>query len=528
ILDIGTAQANVLRISAIGANPVFSNLSLFAQDTWKAGRDLTLTYGLRWELNPPPSVSGGSLPGSVISFHSIAAVSAPLLPDEIRNVPPQNTSYANFAPRFGISYRIAGDTNHETILRGGIGVFYDLGAGYASYGTYTGNTVANGPGQFPFIQGTIIRQNPTGNFTTLIDPEFKLPFTLRWSAGLERSLGEHQSISATYVAALGRRLTNMAAVREPDLYYPDYGVVKNEGSSDYHSLQLQYRRRLTRGLQILANHTWSHSIDLGSQDFQMGLERGSSDFDIRQSFSAAATYDLPALNFDSPIFKSKVFRLISHNPLFPKSLKSDPRFVQSVQSIFRNWSIDAIVRWQSALPFNPLASQLGGWVPGPNGEMLIQDVRPDFVYGIPVYIKDNSAPGGRRVNPEAFRPPPFLSGELAENSAGVFRQGTLGRNALRGYPFEQIDITFHRRFNIKENFALLFRADIFNLFNHSNFNNPEAKLYNIAAGESTNQFPPNFLFGKATSTVGGAPGNINTLYQIGGPRSIQLSLKLEF
>jgi hypothetical protein len=95
-------------------------------------------------------------------------------------------------------------------------------------------------------------------------------------------------------------------------------------------------------------------------------------------------------------------------------------------------------------------------------------------------------------------------------------------------------MTFRRRFTLKENVALHFRADIFNLFNRSNFNNLNPELYNRYAVDSNNNPRPNSSFGIATSTVGGASAivegisNLNTLYQIGGARSIQLSLKLEF
>jgi Carboxypeptidase regulatory-like domain/TonB dependent receptor len=501
LLEIETAEVNIYDHSAYGAEPIFTNLSIFAQDTWRAGRDLSLTYGLRWEMNPPPSISGGSLPSGVISFYNIAEVSTPLLPAEFGNVPPRKTSLANFAPRFGLSYRITGTQNHETILRGGIGIFYDLGAGYASFGSRDTSESIN---SFPFKNGVVVFPIPNPISVSVIDPELKLPFTLRWSVGLERSLGEDQTISATYVAALGRRLPNTAAVPQPGQELPDYGVVKNEGRSDYHGLQVQYRRRFTRGLQVLANHTWSHSIDLGSRDFQLGLDRGPSDFDLRHVFSGAVTYDLPAL-------------------------KAGPGVIHP---IFNNWSIDSIIRWQSALPVNPVASRSGGWISGPSGDIfLIEDIRPDLVPGIPLYIKDRWAPGGKRINPAAFRPPVVESSGAHE----LIRQGTLGRNALRGFPFDQIDISLRRRFNITEKLALNFRADIFNLFNRSNFSNPDAELYDgYVVGQGAHELRPSPSFGKSTSTVGGASasgggaGYLSTLYQIGGARSIQLSLKLEF
>ncbi len=61
-------------------------------------------------------------------------------------------------------------------------------------------------------------------------------------------------------------------------------------TSSYNALQLQFQRNVTQGLQVLASYTWSHSIDFGSQNLDFAQTRGSSDFDVRHSFSGAAVY----------------------------------------------------------------------------------------------------------------------------------------------------------------------------------------------------------------------------------------------
>jgi hypothetical protein len=95
------------------------------------------------------------------------------------------------------------------------------------------------------------------------------------------------------------------------------------------------------------------------------------------------------------------------------------------------------------------------------------------------------------------------------------RQGTLGRGVLRGFGLAQVDFSLRRQFRITESFALQFRADAFNIFNTPNFANPTGIL------TSSN-------FGRSTQMLNTALGGLNSQFQVGGPRSIQLALKLTF
>ena len=136
--------------------------------------------------------------------------------------------------------------------------------------------------------------------------------------------------------------------------------------------------------------------------------------------------------------------------------------------------------------------------------------RPDLVEGVPLYLDDPLAPGGRRINRAAFKVP-------------VGRQGTLGRNALRGFPLWQLDLALRRQFNLTETINLQFRTEVFNLFNHPNFGfrDQELRLTSTQFGLSTQ------MLGRSLG-AGGASGGFNPLYQVGGPRSIQLAMKLTF
>jgi hypothetical protein len=149
------------------------------------------------------------------------------------------------------------------------------------------------------------------------------------------------------------------------------------------------------------------------------------------------------------------------------------------------------------------------------------------VPGIPLYIDDPTAPGGRRFNNTvvaiAGNPRPQVGPFLppVEN-----RQGTLGRNALRGFPLHQVDFALRREFSLSERLKLQFKTEVFNLFNHPNFADPVATLLtgnsaNVAFGRSPS------MFGRSLGT-GGISGGFSPLYQIGGPRSMQFAVKLLF
>src|SRR5260370_25518811 len=228
--------------------------------------------------------------------------------------------------------------------------------------------------------------------------------------------------------------------------------------SNYNALQIQFQRRLSRGLQALASYTWSHSIDdgsAGSADNNSNLvvpginpntNRGPSDFDIRNEASLGVTYDIPA-----------------------------PQVNRFTNAILRGWSLQNVIQIRSAPPID--ASD------GLFSQLLIgsTNVRPDVTSGIPLYLYGPQYPGGKAINntPGAvaggcpadgsqsvgpFCPPPY---DL--NTFIPFRQGNLGRNALRGFGATQWDFAVHRDFPIRESLKLQVRVEMFTVVNHPNF-----------------------------------------------------------
>ena len=170
-------------------------------------------------------------------------------------------------------------------------------------------------------------------------------------------------------------------------------------------------------------------------------------------------------------------------------------------TILGGFALDSFLRSRSARPINILTGR------DSLGLGFTTVTRPDLVPGVPLYLTDTNSPGGRRLNPAAF--------DGSTPVVAALRQGTLGRDALRGFGATQLDISVRREFRLLERFSLQVRADAFNLLNHPNFDNPTAILTD-----------PNF--GRSTQMLGTGLGGLSALYQVGGSRSAQLALKLIF
>jgi hypothetical protein len=462
---IAAAQTGSLQQTQIDARadevaPVFHNFSAYAQDTWKAGPRLTLTYGLRWDLNPAPGEANGNDPFVVTNLSTPANIApAP------QGTPLYPTTYKNFAPRFGLAYQLSRRPGLETVLRGGLGVFYDLGGGAgagAAFGGFgfpfisrkllLGAPLVPGTLKFPLTPAEaaplpLTRSLPATSEVSAFDEDLVLPRVYQWNLTVEQSLGANQTFSVAYVAALGRELLRQDFLAAPNANFPaGIAVTRNEAESGYHAMQLQFVRRPSRGLQALASYTWSHSIDTASSDLSRaasilvitpGLDRASSSFDIRQSFSGALTYNIP-----SPFQSS------------------------GMNAIFGGWATDSIFRARTGTPVNVVIQNI-------SLQGVSNITRPNLVAGVPLYLDDAAAPGGRRLNPAAFVRP----------ATGL--QGTLGRNALDGPGAWQLDFTLRREFRLAEQKSLQFRAEFFNLFNHPNFGNYERNFGAPFFGEPT-------------------------------------------
>ena len=140
----------------------------------------------------------------------------------------------------------------------------------------------------------------------MADPHLKLPRTYQWNVALEQSLGSNQNCILDVHRRDWTRLASGLPTCKSQSEFWFVSVTDNSATSDYHALQLKFERRLSQGLQALASYTWSHSIDIASTDAfanylntpasvaSPNIDRGDSDFDIRHSFTAGVTYNLPS------------------------------------------------------------------------------------------------------------------------------------------------------------------------------------------------------------------------------------------
>jgi hypothetical protein len=471
-----------------------NNFSLFAQDTWRVTNHLTLTYGLRWEINTPPVSATAGQPlyavQGVFDSNPLGVVPGPLW----------HTQFGNFAPRIGAAYQLS----TKTVVRGGFGLFYDLGYGDAGYATadFPYQRLKFISADLPFNVTTPPFQPPPFSTTidssvlqiTAVDPNLQLPFTMQWNAAFERELGAKQTLTATYLGSHGKRLLRQDKVVPPLLMSLGEGgsvsAIRNAGYSHYNALQVQFQRRMSHGLQALVSYNLAKSSDRGSVDAN-GLIAQSvsdivlppltpSDYDIRQTIAGAVSYELPT-----------------------------PFGGRVGDAILKGWAVDGLVRVSSASPINIVVY---GFSPV-FGRFITQ---ADTVPGQPSWIADSTQPSGRALNPAAFMAPP------------VGQTGNFPRNGLRSpYSINQTDLALRRRFNLTERVKLDVRAEYFNVFNHPMFGLPGAGSPDVVWTYGGNT--ADTAFGKVSpgSTTNNASWQ-SALYAVGGPRSGQFTLKLIF
>ena len=482
------------------AYPLYKNFSAFAQDEWKVSRRLNVSLGLRWEVNPPPGATQGLMPYTVQGSGPDTWVVAP------QGTPLWKTGYYNFAPRLGAAYTLRDTAGWETVLRGGGGVFFDTGQQLASSGfggpgfsaqSFGGGAPFPQVPQLPTIEDpTTPAGQPYGSTPFGFPTHLQLPYTLQWNGSIEQALGKSQAVTVSYVGSRAGRLLKYSGILTPNNpNSSEFFFIGNGLTSYYNSAQVQFRRRLSRGMTALASYTWSHCIDYGSQNYyDFGYQRGNCDFDVRHNFSGAFSYDLPNAG---------------HN-----------RFVNA---LLHHWGLDDRFTARSGFPVTLAGNSYLDPATGrtfPAGLDLVPN-QPIYVYGANcMQIFQNGCPGGRAVNPNAFASVP-----LDPNTFMPSRAGTAPRNFVRGFGAWQMDLAVRREFPIHERLALQFRAEAFNVFNHPNFGTVNPVL--CAPDQAPN--PNNgCTFGQPTGTLANSLGILNPLYQMGGARSMQFALKLVF
>ena len=487
--------ALVIAVAHAPAYPLYTNFSAFVQDQWRVSQRLSLSLGLRWEVNPPPGVTQG------LNAYTVQGSSPDTLALAPQGTPLWRTTWYNFAPRLGAAYVVRNAPGRETVVRGGGGVFFDTGQQLGSVGFDPGpgfRIFKISRGSFPgsVVIPTIVNPPVSYSFAYGFAPHLQLPYTLHWNASIEQGLGKSQALTVTYLGSRAARLLQQNTIfpaNNPNA--AEFIIVGNGLTSYYNSLQIQFRRRLTRGLTALGSYTWSHCIDYGSTNFLFVYQRGNCDFDVRHNFSAAISYDLPNPG-QSPFTKAVLHhwgvdgRFIARSS-FPVGLSGAG-------------VIDPLTGYDTSTGLDLVSSQ-PIYLYGANCASVLQ--------GLGRLSPGQGCPGGWAINPCAF----VAVGSTPSSPCPT--NGTVGglapRNFLHGFGAWQTNLAVRREFPIQERLKLQFRAEAFNIFNHPNFG-------------YIDQYTFDRTFGQATGTLANSLGVLNPLYQMGGPRSMQFALKLIF
>ncbi|HEY4763720.1 MAG TPA: carboxypeptidase regulatory-like domain-containing protein [Candidatus Sulfotelmatobacter sp.] len=522
----------------------------YLQDNWRATHRLTLNLGLRWDgvphtyeannqstnfypnlYNPAnaavlntvnssictaivtgcaavtPAAAFGTSPNPVLAgvnfyLNGIGRGGVNGIPKGL-----VNNHWANFGPRIGFAYDLSGQG--KTVVRGGFGIMYERIQGNDMY-----NGAVNPPGDLnPTLNGVSL-SNPGLNLTngstisaaalpilpagvTGIDSvNYKLPVSYQFSAGVQQALGARAVLAVSYVGSQDRHenfyqelnlfpesmIPTLLApgAPSPNLYmdYPGFAGIKqaeNGANAHYNSLQIDLHGNVRKDLQLQVGYTLSKAMDATTSTGSGG------DLDNATNPYAGWRYD-----FGPSLFDRKQIAFVNFVYQIPFLNNSGNHLMKSTLG---GWELSGIVTAESGAPLN-----LG--VSGSNASSVVPNSgdRPDLTGSIS-YPKTVAA----WFNPSSFTAPVCATGPDC--------YGNLGFDALRGPGRDNWNISLLKTFAFTERLHLQFRADAFNIWNHTQF---KGDANNGGISENVNSSN----FGAVTAAF--------------DPREFQLALKLMF
>ncbi len=521
---------------------------LYWQDEVRARSNLTVQFGVRYEAPSPlaelHSRATNYVPGYgplIVGTNQLVGIDPALTgPASLtfRTAPfslPASGAYPdrnNFAPMLGFAWTPGG--GRDMVVRGGVRMAYDelfhnvpagmaLSVPHNIQTTQTANVTQ--PAKFPwalaFDQNVPLISNygrqgpgtPTVGILTFqgVDPHLRSAFAYVYHLGFERRLGRAVSVEADYQGSSGHGLGMYVDVNQPavivrdparrgplapnEQVFPDNRfnqaqIARSIGGSNYNGLVFTAKYAGRKGVFVQGAYTLGKSLDYNSSYFGSGnlpgetgapvdstnlrLERGPSAFDTRQRFVLLYAIDLPA----------------------------PPR---RARAVLGGWKLSGAATLQTGIPFTVVTggADSSGFNQSTSGVSPDGGNRPDIV-------KAGRLPQNRRNPDRAFDTTWF-------GAAPAGRAGASGRNQYYGPGLRDFDFAIAKSFAVTERARLEFRGDFFNSFNHANFANPVADLSNSNFGRITQ------TLGSAVATSIGASGG-----PVGGPRLIQLSLRLQF
>ena len=450
-----------------------SDIALYAQDDIQFHPRLTVNAGLRYETSEPPFDAGNRLSIPDFSANSVACTPRPdcmFLVAGSNGIPRglYRSNRSDFAPRIGFAWRPSG--SDRFVLRSAYGIFYDMAILNVTFGSRLNPPFY--PVQVFVNSGANVIQNIFNSPLT-----YPLAFTMprsfpdatvqQWNLGYQMEVAQGLAFELGYVGSKGTHLLLRRDANQPvpggAAPHPQFTTVQQieaAADSEYHSLQARLVRRYGNGLEFQAAYTWSKSIDDASQLFStavdpgfpqnsndLSAERALSDFDARQRLVASYVYQTPNLHHG--------------------------------YGLMSGWVAAGTVTAQTGRPFTVNRSVLQSRT----GIQAYID-RPDQVSDPtkPGAVPANADPachltisqGGRAADvthtaAEWFNPCAFSD----PNLLGDYRFGTAPRNSVVGPGFVDFDVSVLRNVRLGDHIKLQLRAELFNLFNHPNFDGPD-------------------------------------------------------
>lgn len=494
----------------------------FVQDTWRATRKLTLTYGLRWELWRPQTVNGPGQGGFIdIDTGEVLTAGEKGVPLDF-NV--QGTFKA-LGPRTGIAYQLT----PKTVIRAGYGRGFDIGV----FGNMFGVNVTQ---NLPVLASQVV--NPAQNYLTVfnlaagppsIDPAALLnsqpkgpngfpmlpngvtpkillkkwiqPTVDQWNLSIQRQLPGDFVAEVAYVGNRGRHGggaydNNTATIvgfgtltlnqRKP--FYQKYGWTQalsyngNSLPTYYEGLQSKVEKRFSHGLALLGHYTWGRAFSYVGAYFTVDpkLAYGPLITQHQQEYVFAPMWEVPI---------GKGHRFLANS--------------RAGDLVLGGWQMNGIYTWMSGLPFTPSYQNC-------NSDRDTGPCKPDLV-GNP-YASNPSQFGWFKTSPVLLTANGQIGGPWARPQRGTF--GNIGMNRLFGPSFSQLDGSMFKKFTFKERYNVQLRIEVYNLLNHTNLGQPYAA--------------PGSAAGTASVDAPGTAGRIFATSTYYTPRQLQVGLRLGF